>query len=1041
VFDKIVAAALRNRFAILVVTVIVAIWGVYAFSGLTIEAFPDPTDTQVVVITLAPGQPAEEMERQVSIKIERAVNGMPGLSNVRDVNIFGLSYMTLTFRDGVDPIFARQQTTERLGNADLPEGVKPELGSFSTPIGEIYRYTLKSDDHDPLRLRTLNDWTVIPRLLKVEGVADVVSYGGLVREIEIRPDPVAMAAKNLTMGDLSKALSSASVNASGGIVERGTEQLVIRSEGLFKNLDDIRNIAVATRGGTPIFLSDIASVSEGWTPRQGVVSRGKDYDAVEGIILMRRGENPSAVLGRVREKIDDLNKHVLPKGTAIDAFYDRTQLVNTTLESVGHNLLEGAILVTLVLFVFLLDLRAALIVGALIPISLLSAFIYLGSRGMAANLISMGSVDFGIIVDGAVVIIEAIVHRLGHHDHDEAPLTVTEKIERAVRDVASPTVFSLLIIIAAYLPIFLLQRVEGRIFGPMAHTVVAALMGSLLFSITLVPVLATFAYRKPKKHRESPVLTAATKIYAPTLRAALKRPAVVMLLALVSLGVGGQVLRTRGSEFLPELNEGAIYLHFTLGYNTSLTDGRKMVPIITEIIDKYPEVEAQMSQLGRPEDGTDTGMPNNLEYFVKLKPMDTWPKDVPDLGTLIEKMNASLAVIPGLEVNFSQPIRDNVNQNISGQFGQIALKIYSDDLNYLQQTAEAMKEAIGGVQGVADLGIVKAGEVPQIQIKPKREMLGRFGLGMDDLQSFVSTALGGRAVGQLWDGDRNFDVVLRFPQSTRDTVEQISALRVPTPNGALVPLDTLADVKVDYGRACINRENGQRYIGVRMNVRGRDLGSFVDAARKAVAEKVQLRPGTSVEWGGEFESKERAMKRLVLVVPVALVITLVLLFNAFRSMQLAMLVLLNVPFALIGGAIGLWAFDLNVSIAAAVGFIALVGQASLNGVLVLSAIEERRKMRVPLDDAIVQGALDRLRAVLMTASLAALGLIPAAFSKAMGAETQRPIAVVIVGGTISAALLTLIVLPVMYRLLIRVTERFGPKKGADADTMPPVSLG
>ena len=1021
-FDKIVSAALANRFAVILVAVIVAAWGVYSFSGLTIEAFPDPTDTQVNVITLNAGQPAEEMERQISVKIERAVNGMPGLARVRAINLFGLSFVTLTFRDGVDPIFARAQTTERLANADLPEGVKPELGSLSTPIGEIYRYTLKSDDHDPLRLRTVNDWTVVPRLLKVEGVADVVSYGGLVREIEVRPDPVAMSSKGLTMSDVEKALSEASVNASGGVVERGAEQLVIRSEGLFKDLEDIKSIAVATRSGTPIFLRDVASVQDGWTPRQGVVSRGDDTDAIEGIVLMRRAENPSVVLAAVRDKIAELNGKVLEKGTKIDPFYDRTQLVDTTLETVGHNLLEGAFLVTLVLFVFLLDLRASLIVATLIPLSLLSAFIYLGSRGMAANLISMGAVDFGIIVDGAVVIIEAIVHKMAHPSEEEAALDVKGRIERAVRDVASPTVFSLLIIIAAYLPIFLLQRVEGRIFGPMAHTVVAALIGSLVFSITLVPVLATFAYRKPRKFRESPVLRVAQKGYAPLLRTALRWPTFVFAGALVSLVFAGGILRSRGSEFLPELNEGALYLTFTLPSNASLTEGRKMVPVLSKIISQFPEVEAEMSQLGRPEDGTDPSLASNLEFFVKLKPASEWPKDTPNLGALIGKMNKALADIPGLEVNFSQPIRDNVNENISGQFGQIALKIYSDDLDDLQKTAEAAKDAISTVPGVADLGIVKSGEVPQIRVTPKRDLLGRFGLSMGDVQGFVSTALGGRVVGELWEGDKSFDVVLRLPEASRETSEEIAALRVPTPGGALVPLDTLADVKVGYGRASINRENGQRYVGVRMNVRDRDIGSFVDEARRTVDAKVARKPGTTMEWGGEFESKERAMHRLAVVVPVALVITLGLLFNAFRSMKLALLVLFNVPFALVGGAVGLWALDMNLSIAAAVGFIALVGQASLNGVLVISAIEARRKAGGDLDEAIVAGSLDRLRAVLMTASLAALGLIPAAVSKAMGAETQRPIAVVIVGGTISAAVLTLIVLPVMYRSLVRAGE-------------------
>lgn len=1021
---KLVAGSLAQRWAVLLATILVAIWGIYAFNGLTIEAFPDPTDTQVNIITLFPGQPAEELERQVSIPIERVVNGTPGLARVRSINLFGLSFVTLTFADGVDPIFARAQTTERLRLAELPDGVVPQLGSLSTPIGEIYRYTLRSEANDPLDLRTEQEWVVRPRLLKVDGVADVVSYGGLVREIQIRPDPVAMAAKGLTMTELVQALDTSSSNASGGVVERGPEQLVIRSEGIFANIEDIAQVAVATRAGTPVFLRDIASVREGWTPRQGIVGRGKDPDAIEGIVLMRRGENPSVVLAAVREKVKELNQAILPKGTQIVPFYDRTELVSKTLETVGRNLLEGAVLVTVVLFVFLLDLRAALIVATVIPLSLFSAFIYLHTRGMSANLISMGSVDFGIIVDGAVVIIEAIVSRISgsRHDVPEAS-TIADRIRDAVSDVVRPTVFSMLIIVAAYLPVFLLQRVEGRIFSPLAHTVVAALVGSLAFSVTLVPVLAALSYRKPPRHRESPVLKLATRAYLPTLRAALARPLLVLLIALASLVASARILSNRGSEFLPELNEGALYLTFTLPSNISLTEGRRIVPVLDAIIDQFPEVEAHVSQLGRPEDGTDPTLANNLEFFVKLRPASEWPGDVRDIGTLIQRMNAAVSVVPGLEVNFSQPIRDNVNENISGQFGQIALKIYSDDLRDLQDTAEATKQVLATVPGVADLGIVKSGEVPQLRIKPKREMLGRFGLSMDDLQDFLSTALGGRVVGQLWEGDRSFDVAVRLPEARRDDVEEIRALRIPTSSGALVPLTSVADVDVAYGRASINRENGQRYVGVRMNVRGRDMGSFVDEARKTVAAKVPLKQGMTMEWGGEFESKERAMKRLALVVPVALVITLGLLFNAFRSLSLAALVLANIPFALVGGAVGLWAFDMPVSIAAAVGFIALVGQASLNGVLVVSAIEEKRKAGVELDSAIIEGARERLRAVLMTASLAALGLLPAAISREMGAETQRPIAVVIVGGTLSAAMLTLIVLPVMYRAAMLAAER------------------
>jgi cobalt-zinc-cadmium resistance protein CzcA len=669
-----------------------------------------------------------------------------------------------------------------------------------------------------------------------------------------------------------------------------------------------------------------------------------------------------------------------------------------------------------VLFIFLLDLRAALIVATLIPLSLLSAFVYLQQRGMAANLISMGAVDFGIIVDGAVVIVESIARGMaGSQSVEQDPERISERVRKAVAEVARPTVFALLILIAAYLPIFLLQRVEGRIFAPMAHTVVSALVGSLVFSVTLVPVLATFAWRRPRPSRESPVLLAALAAYLPVLRAALRRPWVVVAIAAISLLLAGRILATRGTEFLPELNEGALYLTFTLPSNSSLTEGRRLAPTIGAIIDRFPEVESRMNQLGRPEDGTDPKLSNNLEFFVRLRPAEEWPPDSPNLGALITKMSAAFTAIPGLEVNISQPIRDNVNENISGQVGQIALKIYSNDLSDLQLTAEACKTALIPVRGVTDLGIVKSGVVPQIQVTPQRKTLGRFGLTMDDVQAVLSTALGGSAVGELWEGDRSFNIVLRLPAASRDSIEEVSALRVPTPSGGLVPLTTVADVSIAYGRASINRENGQRYVGVRMNVRGRDMGSFVDEARLVIDQKVKLKPGMTVEWGGEFESKERAMKRLRLVVPVALVITLGLLFNAFRSMSLSIIVLFNVPFALVGGAVGLWAFDMPFSIAAAVGFIALAGQASLNGVLVLTAIEERRKTGMPVDDAIMSGAAARLRPVLMTAALAALGLVPAAMSRAMGAETQRPIAVVIVGGTVSAAILTLVVLPVMYR--------------------------
>ncbi len=1023
-FDHIVQFSLRNRAAVVFFSLVVCVAGIYSFRALTIEAFPDPTDTQVSVITIFAGQPTEEVERQIGLPIERALNGTPGLTRLRNLSLFGLSSVTLTFADSVDALFARAQVLERLRGADLPDGVTPELGPLATPIGEIYRYTLSGAGNDPMRLRTLQDWVVAPRLMRVQGVADVVDYGGLVREIHVQPSPAKLAAYGLTLEELEIALKKASQNASGGVLERGSEQMVIRSEGLFRHLDDIAVVPIASRDGTPVLVRDVATVSDGWAPRQGVVSRGADYDTVEGIVLMRRAENPTAVLERVREAIDELNAHILPSGIRVVPFYDRTDLVNTTLSTVGRNLLEGALLVTLVLFVFLLDLKAALIVGALIPLSLLSAFIYLKARGMSANLLSMGAVDFGIIVDGGVVIIESIVRQLSRDIGIPVSTEhMRDRIQRAVSHVVRPTMFSLLIIIAAYLPIFLLERVEGRIFAPMANTVVAALLGALLFSLSLVPVLATFAYREPIRHRVSPVLAWAQAAYDPTLMWAMRHAWVVLGGSLLALVAAGVVLTNLGSEFLPELNEGSLYLTFTLPANISLTEGRRLVPRITEILRRYPEVENILSQLGRPEDGTDPTLTNNLEFFVRLKPPETWPAGVHTLSDVVERLNGGVAEIPGLEVNFSQPIRDNVNENISGQFGQIAVKLYGDDLHVMQDLAERVRASIAKSPGAADLGIVKSSEIPQLQVEPDRGALGRYGLDMEDFQHALQAALGGQPVGVFWDGEARHSIVMRYPAAARDDVEKIRKVRVAVQGGITVPLETLAHVSIGTGRAAISRENGHRYIGIRMNVRGRDMGSFVDEARAQVTHDVPLPTGMTIEWGGEFESKERAMARLTLVVPVALLITLVLLFNAFGSFGPAVLVLLNVPFALVGGVAGLAWMGMPLSVSAAVGFIALIGQASLNGVLVLSAILDRRRVGDPLDIAIVNGCRERLRAVLMTATLAALGLVPAAMSRAIGSEVQRPIAVVIVGGTLSACALTLIVLPVMYRAWSRAFER------------------
>lgn len=1020
--EKLLQLSLTHRAVAFALAALLAGFGYYAYRNLTIEAFPDPTDTQVQVITTFPGQPTEEVERRVSLPLERALNGTPGLVRLRSISLFGLSLVTLTFDDGVEPLAARHQVTERLATADLPDGVRSGLGPLATPIGEVYRYTLGGPGADPMTLRTLQDWVVRPKLLQAPGVADVVSYGGLVRELHVQPDPTRMASLGIGLDDISTALEKASENATGGYVERGSEMFVIRSLGIFAGLEDLRHVRVGYHAGVPVRLQDVAQVSDGYAPRQGVVTRGNDEDAVEGIVLMRRGGNPSVVLDAVRAKVSELNGRVLPSGVKLVAFYDRTELVETTLATVFRNLGEGAALVIVVLLAFMLSLRAALIVAVVIPLSLAASFGYLYLRGMSANLLSMGAVDFGIIVDGAVILVEHLFHELspagpGAPESSAPPLS--ERLFRAAREVARPTLFSLLIIIAAYLPIFSLQRVEGRIFSPLASTVVSALLGALVMTFTLVPVLCLRALREPKPRRESPLLTWAERAFGPSLRFALRNVAAVMIVALGALGSAALLLPRLGSEFLPALNEGALYVTVTLPGNLSLSEGRKLTPRLKQLLSRTPEVTEVLSQLGRPEDGTDATLPSNLEIFVKLKPLPQWRAGIRELDQLVAEMTRNLQEVPGIDYNFSQPIRDNVAENIFGQFGQLALKIYGDDLDALQSAAERADAVISRIPGAADVGVVKAGETPQIAVRLDRRALARFDLDLGDVQRYVETAMGGHVASEIWDGERRFDVTVRLPPSARDDLGSIARLMLPLKDGSLIPLSAVAVVEMGTGRAAITRENGQRYVGVRMNVRNRDLGSFVAEAQRRVAAEVPLPAGYQTTWGGEFENQQRAMKRLALVIPLALLLTLSLLYSAFGSLFDATVVLLNVPFALVGGVVALAVAGMPLSVSAAVGFIALLGQAVLNGVLVVTAIRARLSANEPLSQAVFYGTRERLRAVLVTALLASLGLLPAALSHAIGSETQRPIAVVVVGGTISAALLTLVVLPVTFYLACR----------------------
>ena len=1012
---RVLGLCLAQPLAVLGLTALFAVAGTLAFLHLPIEAFPELADPQVYVITLFPGHAAEEIERQVTLPIEQELNGLPGLGRMRSVSIFGLSYVTLTFDDGTDLYFARQQVSERLAGVDVPDGVKPSLGPLSTPTGEIFRYTLEGPGYSPMQLREVEDWVMERHLKQVPGVADVVSFGGFVKQFQVQVDAQELQARGVTLHQVFDALARSNVNAGGNYIEHGEEQYVVRGLGTLHDAGDIEEVVVAARGGTPIRIRDVARVTVGAAPRRGVVTRDLEPEAVEGIVLMRRGSNPSIVLAALHTKLAQLNGGILPPGMRVETFYDRGVLVRRTLVTVSHNLIVGALLVVVVVGAFLLSLRAALIVALTIPLSLLGAFLYLKLRGMSANLLSLGAVDFGIIVDGAVIMVEHVARRLaGIPNRREARSAVLEAADK----VARPTLFALSIIIVAYVPIFTLEHVEGRIFAPMANTVCAALVGALVFSFTLVPLLSFMLLRGQGGERETPLEAVALRAYRPALRWALRRRRIVLAGTAAMLLAGGWLFGRLGTEFLPTLNEGALYVTITLPPSVSLNRGaRLVVPRIRDAFLSFSEVKQVLSQLGGPDDGTDPAPANNLEFFVDLKARDVWPRGM-TLDRLVGDMRERLADIPGIEANFSQPIKDNIEENISGVNGQVAIKLFGDDLDALRQSAVEVKRTLEQVPGVADLAVVHSAELPQVHVVVDRKAIARYGLNIADVQDVAETAIGGRTATTLWEGERHFDVAVRLAEASRATFDRIPDVRVATADGAQVPLGQLARVEISPGEAAVDREANMRFVGVKCNVRGRDLGGFVAEAQRRVAAQVHLPPNSFITWGGEFENQRRAMARLAIIVPVSIALILAILVRTFGSLACALLILATIPFALVGGVVGLDVAGLNLSVSACIGFIALMGQVVLNGVVLVSQINALRADGLRLGAAVEEGAIRRLRAVLMTALLAALGLLPAALSTEIGSETQRPLAVVVIGGLVSATLLTLLVLPVLYTMLL-----------------------
>src|SRR5690242_10091177 len=1015
--ERIVSFALTKPLFVVLGLILFIAGGLAAFKSLPIEAFPDVTDTQVNVITLFPGRAAEEVEKQVTVPLEVALSGLPNAVRLFSHTQFGLSFIIMTFDDRANAYFARQQVVERLNGVDLPPGAQPQLAPLSTPIGEIFRYRLKSDTVDPRELRSIEDWVVERQLRLVPGVADIVTMGGLIKQYEVNPDLGRLRDYKVTLQQLFSALDRGNSNVGGGYLEQGLQQYLIRGIGLLRSADDIGNIVVAERNGVPVLVKNLANVSIGAVPRQGLVGEDADDDIVMGIVLMRKGENPSQVLKAVKERVEVLNASGLPRGVKIVPFYDRTWLIDRTLTTVFTNLVEGAALVTLVLLLFLGNLRAAFIVAAVIPLSLLSTFIGLTWVGIPANLLSLGALDFGIIVDGAVIVVENVFRKLTENPHDRSPRL--KRILDAAVEVGRPTLFSMLIIIAANIPIFTLQRHEGRIFSPMAWSVTSALVGSLILSLTLVPLLCLALLRKNLPQKENALVHACKRVYEPVLAWAIWNKKMVIGIALAALAASLAVVPKLGTEFLPELNEGSIWVNVNMPPSVSVTEAQKMTAKFRAALATVPEVESVISKTGRPEDGTDPKLINMCEILVNMKPESQWRRGVKK-AQLIDEMDRAMSRFPAIEVSFSQPIRDNVLESISQVDGQIVIKVFGEDLDVLRDNAQAVLNSVRDVRGVKRAFVDRLGELPQLLIRVDREAAARYGLNVADIQDVIEMVLGGKPATQLWEGERHFAVAVRLKDPQR-TIDNLKTITVATPNGAYVPLSQVAEFRTIGGAMNIARENGVRVYSIGIFIADRDMGSVVADMKERVAGKVKLPAGYSITWSGEFENQERAMARLAVIVPVSVLIIFLLLFDAFGAFRSALLILLNIPFALIGGIFALLVTGIPLSVSAAIGFIALFGQAVLNGVVMVAYFNQLLGAGASPEEAVMRGSLTRMRTVIMTGLLAMLGLLPMAVSTGIGSETQKPLAVVVIGGLVTATLLTLIVLPTLYL----VFQRFG----------------
>jgi len=1027
---RLVDFALENRFLVLAAAVLLFAWGAVSFHHLPVEAYPDVANNYVEVITQWPGISAEQIEQQVTIPLENVMNGVPGVAHLRSFSIFGLSDLKLIFEDDTVNDWNRERVLERLSQVSLPPGVTPQMGTDWSPVGQIYFFTLHSTNpqYDVMELKSLEDWVVEKNLKAVPDIVDVATFGGPTREYQVRVDPNKLIAYGLSLAQVEQQLSNNNVNAGGSFVEAGLQQINVREVGLVANVHDIENTVLATKSGTPLRVKDIAVVAQGPKIRLGQFARAIRHedgtivdndDVVSAWVPMRKGADAETALKGLHAKVEELNDHILPTGVKIVPFIDRSELVHHTTKTVLHNLTEGIILVVIILLLFLGNARGAIIVALTIPFSLLFAATCLKLKGIPANLLSLGALDFGMVVDGSVVMVENIVRHLSRVDDQRTP---KQKIFEAAHEVQRPVFYAIGIIITAYLPIFTLQRVEGRLFKPMAWTVAFALVGALAFSMLVAPVLASLFFPKGTREWHNPVMTWLTARYRATLRWAIRlrwltvAGGVASLLLAIYLTVSGVI----GSEFLPHLDEGSLWVRGTLAPSTGPTEGIRLSNQARILLCSFPEATECTSQVGRPDDGTDTTGFFNTEYYVGLKPKEQWrPGFHQNKEEVIAAMNRELEKIPGVIWNFSQPIADNMEEAVSGVKGQLATKVYGDDLGVLEEKADQIVSIMRGVKGIADLGVFRVLGQPNLNLTVDRRQAARYQTNVADVQDAIQTAVGGNALTQVLQGEARYDLVMRYLPQYRDNKEAIQNIRLLSPTGERVSLAQLCHIDERDGASEIYREGNQRYIAVKYSVRERDLGSAVEEAIHKVSSQVQFPRGYHINWEGEYESEKRAEERLLIIVPLTILLIFIILYTMFRSFKWAILILVNVMLARIGGLLALLLTHTNFSVSSGVGFLALFGVSVQTGVIMLEYINQRRARGASILESAIEGAVLRLRPIMMTMLVATLGLLPAALSHEIGSDSQRPFAIVIVGGLISDLAISIFLLPTLYVWMAR----------------------